>query len=54
MEDDLNFCSNGSRLQYFGQWKTTSIFLKMKDNLNILKMEDDLNILENGRQHQYF
>ena len=44
-------------------WQTTSIFLKMEDDLNIFKMEDDLNILkmeddlnifENGRQTQSF
>ena len=33
MEDDLNFF----------EWKTTSIFLKMEDELNFLKKEDNLN-----------
>ena len=36
MEDDLTL---------LGKWKTTSIFLKM---------EDDLNFFENGRQPQFF
>ena len=36
MEDDLTFLS---------KWKTTSIFLKM---------EDDLNFFENGRRPQFF
>ena len=30
-------------------WKTTSIVLKMEDNLKFLKMEDALNVLVNGR-----
>ena len=34
-------------------WKTTSIFLKMEDDLNfVLKKEDDLNFFENGRRPQ--
>ena len=47
MEDDLNFF-NGRQPQYFGNWKTKSLFWLMKDHLNILEnerlqMEDDLN-----------
>ena len=45
MEDDLNI---------FEKWKMTSIFIKMEDDLNILKMGDDLNIFENKRRPQYF
>ena len=45
MEDDLNILSNGRGPQYFGEWKTTSIFWKMTD---------DLNMLRNGRQPQPF
>ena len=33
MEDDLNFFENGRRPQNFRKWKTTSIFLKMEDNI---------------------
>ena len=59
LEDDLIFLANGRRPQFFGKWKTTSIFWQMEDDLNFLvhgrqpslfgKMEDDLNILANGR-----
>ena len=28
MEDDLNYLENGRRPQFFGKWKTTSIFLE--------------------------
>ena len=45
MEDDLHFFENGRRPQFFGQWKTTSTFLKMKD---------ELNVFENGRQPKFF
>ena len=45
LEEDLNFLANGRQPQFFGKWKTTSIFWKM---------EDDLNFLENGRQPQFF
>jgi hypothetical protein len=44
MEDDLNILET----------KTTSIFLKIEDDLNIFLMEDNLNIFENGRRPQYF
>ena len=36
MEDDLNIFENGRRPQFFRKWKTTSIFLKMEDDLNFL------------------
>ena len=54
MEDDLTS---------LGKWKTTSIFLKMEDNLiffgngeraQICLMEDNLIFKKNGRQHQFF
>jgi hypothetical protein len=45
MEDDHNFVPNARRPQYFGKWKTTSVFWQM---------EDDFNILANGRRPQYF
>jgi hypothetical protein len=45
MEDDLNSFAKGRRPQYFGKWKTTSIFWQMEDNLNILT---------NGRRTKYF
>ena len=34
MEDDLKFVRNGRRPQFFGKWKTTSIFGEMEDDLN--------------------
>ena len=63
MEDDLNFLANGRRPQFFGKWKTTSIFWEMEDNLSFLeigrqtnffrgKIEDDLNFKVNGRRPQ--
>ena len=51
MEDNLNIIENGRRPQYFWKWKTTSIFLKIEDDLdifengiwsNIFQMQDDL------------
>ena len=45
MEDDLNFVDNGRLPQLFGKWKTTSIFLKM---------EDDLICFGNGRRPKFF
>jgi DICT domain-containing protein len=53
MEDDLNFFLNGRRPQFFFKWKTTSILLKMEDNLNFFLMEEDLNIFVISRQPQY-
>jgi hypothetical protein len=40
MEDDLNIFENGRRPQSFFKWKTTSI---------LLKMEEDLILFVNGR-----
>jgi hypothetical protein len=37
MEDDLTF---------LGKWKTTSVFLKMEDDLSFLRRENDLNFLK--------
>ena len=34
-------------------WKTTSIFLKMEDDLNFLKMEDDLNSFGKGKMTSF-
>jgi hypothetical protein len=34
MEDILNFLVNKRRPQYFGKWKTTSIFWQMEDDIN--------------------
>ena len=49
MEDNINIFSNGrqpqlfllnGRLpQYFGKWKTTSIFWQMEEDINILANE---------------
>ena len=44
IEDDLNILANGRLPQYFGKWKTTSIFWKF---------EDKISILENGKWPQY-
>ena len=54
LEDDLNFLANGIHPQYFGKWKTTSIFWKIEYDLIFFgKMEDDLIFLENGRRPQF-
>ena len=63
LEDNLNFLANGRHPQYFGKWKTTSIFWKIEDDLifwgkwkttkYFWKMEDDLNLKEIGRQPQF-
>ena len=37
MEDYLNISEYGRRPQYFWKWKTTSIFLKMEDDINIFE-----------------
>ena len=50
MEEDLNILANGRRPQYFGKWKTTSIFWQMEDVINFWQMEDDIN----GRQNYCF
>ena len=49
MEDNPNFMANGSGPQYFGKWKTTSIFWQIEDDLNFWQMEDNLNVVANGR-----
>jgi hypothetical protein len=52
MEDNLNLFNNGRRPQSFWNWKTTSIILKMEDNLyfsTMEKMENDLNFKVNER-----
>ena len=63
MEDDLIFLENQRWPQFFWKCMTTSIFLRMEDNLNsfengrqpqLLKMEGDLNSFENGRWDQFF
>jgi hypothetical protein len=36
MEVGLNILANGRQPQYFGKWKTTSVFWQMEDDLNIL------------------
>jgi hypothetical protein len=41
MEDDLNFFENGRRPHFFFKWKTTSIILKMEDDLIFFLMKDD-------------
>ena len=41
-EADFSLCSL-ILIQPEEIWKTTSMFLKMEDNLNFLKKEDDLN-----------
>ena len=33
LEDDLNCLVNGRRPEFFGKWKTTSIFLYIEDEL---------------------
>ena len=59
MEDDLNIFENGRRPQFFGKRKTTSIFLKMEDNLKKIMQPKTIksknnNIFENGRLHKFF
>ena len=59
MEDDLFFFVNGRRPHIFNNWKTTSHFLLMEDDLKfvckwkttsiVLQMEDDLNLFIHGR-----
>ena len=47
MEDDQNILANGRRPQYLDKWKTTSVFLKMEEDLNICcQIEYDLIILD--------
>jgi hypothetical protein len=37
MEDNLNIMSSERQQQYLGEWKTTLIFWKMEDDLNVLR-----------------
>jgi hypothetical protein len=43
ISDDLNFCKNLQQVEddltNFSEWKTTSNFWKMEDDLNILAKE---------------
>ena len=43
MEEDLNILANGRRPNYFGKWKTTSIFCQIEDSLNILVVKRQWN-----------
>ena len=45
MEDDLDF---------FFKRKTTSMFLKMEDDLNFCEIEDDLNFKVKVRRPEFF
>jgi hypothetical protein len=45
MEDNLNFKVNGDNLNCLEKWETTSMFVKMGDNLNVWK---------NCRQPQFY
>jgi hypothetical protein len=49
------FLFNGRQPQLFYQWRTTSIVLQMKDNLQYFcKWKTTSNILVNGRRPQIF
>ena len=61
MEDNLNSVENGRwfqklatgrTLQYFGKWKTTSIFWQIEDHLNIPENGRRLQNFANVRRHQ--
>ena len=54
LEDNLNFLVNGRRPQFFGKWKTTSIFLYIEDELKFLANGRQLHLFVNGRQLQTF
>jgi hypothetical protein len=50
MKEDLNILAKGRQPQYFGRWKTTSIFWQVEDDINgrhthCFQLEDDLNFL---------
>jgi hypothetical protein len=47
MEEDLNILANGRQPQYFGKWKTTSIFCQMEGDINFFTLEDNLNVKTN-------
>jgi hypothetical protein len=46
MKDKINF-------EFFDKWKTTLMFMEIKDNLNFWLMEDNLNIFLIGRPPQF-
>ena len=52
MKDELNILEDD--LHLFCKCKTTSISLKMEDDLNSLQMKDYLNIFPNARHPQSF
>jgi hypothetical protein len=52
LEDDLNCLVNGRRPQFFGKWKTTSIFLYIENKLKFLANGRQLQLFINGRQLQ--
>ena len=54
LEDNLNFLVNGSRPQFFGKWKTTSIFWYIEDDLKCLANGRQLQLFVNSRQLQIF
>ena len=54
LEDNLNCLVNGRRPQFFGKWKTTSIFLYIEDKLKFLANGRQLQLFANGRQIQTF
>ena len=54
LEDNLNCLVNGRRPQFFGKWKTTSIFLYIEDELEFLPNGRQLQLFGNGRQIQTF
>ncbi len=52
-EDDLIFLVNGRRPQFWGKWKTTSVFVEMEDDLNF-QSKSDLNYLSNLEDERNF
>ena len=52
LEDNLNCLVNGRRPQFFGKWKTTSIFLYIENKLNFFANGRQLQLFINGRQLQ--
>ena len=62
MEDDLICSGNGRQPQFVREWKTTSIFQELEDDLNFREwkttsifqeMEDDLHFSRYGRRPQF-
>jgi hypothetical protein len=49
LEDDLHFLVNGRGPQFYGKWKTTSIFLYIEDKLKCLANGRQLQLFANGR-----